>query len=285
MKKRFAAAAFLICFLFLTACSTAGTSSGTSQPPADSSKVEVSSIPEASSAAASSVEPVQYMSYEEYFSESRNIDWYNQAAWEEYTYTTAEGISYFGKNGVRFLPFEMTMDTYAVTETGLLLQYGGKVYEAHEPNELAKEVYDPYVEFPQYGVEILSRTADKYVFFVGIKKYNEPEKFKVCRIFRDTGKVDVIATEADVPGKLTELDIRTSTRFFVISHVPYEIPENCDPDEAMNIADRARRCTFIDTIRGVKVCDDDEEAYRKAMEELDEIEKREQAETDAASSK
>lgn len=275
------AAVLTTSFLLLTACSTPGTSSATAPAPGLSS-TPASSVSQTSSAATSSSKyapTVHYMNYEEYFSRDRAID---MSAWG--TYRDEMYSPHFQKDGKYFLPFPSAYGTYAETATGLLLLNDGKVYVATEPNKPARLVYEPKLP---YIVTRLYTEADAHIFYAELREQGNPDKFKVCRFFRYTGKEDILATDEDVPGKLIELSIHSNTRIQVISYIPYDTSDlgPDDWDEMEKRASRARRETFIDTVRGIVINNnDDPEGYEKAMTQWIKDEKRE-AEAAKASSK
>lgn len=278
MKNKLIATVLMTNFLLLTACSTPGTSSATSPTPGLSS-TPASAVSQTSSAATSSSKyapTVHYMNYEEYFSRDRAID---MSAWG--TYRDEMYSPHFQKDGKYFLPFPSAYGTYAETATGLLLLNDGKVYVATEPNKPARLVYEPKLP---YIVTRLYTEADAHIFYAELREQGNPDKFKVCRFFRYTGKEDILATDEDIPGSLTELHIHSNTRIHVISHMPYEIPADCPPDRVEDVASYARRQTFIDTVRGIVINDnDDPEGYEKAMTQWIEDEKREAEEAKASS--
>ena len=281
MKRHFITT-LLACMLLLTACSAPGASSATSSAAGNSSS-PASSVSQTSSAAVSSSQyapTVHYMNYEEYFSKDRAIDMSGLGK-----YRGNFDSLHFQIDGKYFLPYESSYGTFAETQTGLLLLNDGKVYEAKEPNKPARLVYKP--ESP-YVVTRLYKEADVHVFFAELRDQENPDKFKVCRFFRYTGKEDILATDEDVPGKLLELDIHSSTRIHVISYIPFDTSDlssdGSDWDEIEKRASRARRSTFIDTIRGIIINDnDDPEGYQKAIAQWVEDEKREAEEAKASS--
>ena len=273
----------LIGMLLLTACSTPGTSSATSPAPGLSS-TPASAVSQTSSAATSSSKyapTVHYMNYEEYFSKDRAID---KSGWRKYdSDLTSMYGRYFQKDGVLFSTCPASFGTFAETETGLLLLAGGRVYEATEPNKPARLVYEPKLP---YIVTRLYKEADAHIFYAELREQGNPDKFKVCRFFRYTGKEDILATDEDVPGKLIELSIHSNTRIQVISYIPYDTSDlgPDDWDEMEKRASRARRETFIDTVRGIVINNnDDPEGYEKAMTQWIEDEKREAEEAKASS--
>lgn len=252
MKRR-VCGILLIGALLLTACSTAGTSSEASAVSAPSSTVE--SKAEASSAkvlstakiasgtaASSTPEPIQYMSYKAYFSESRPLEW------QYHIYSEGENRYQFKKDGQYMLPFAAGFGMSAETKTGLLLMYDGKVYEAQEPGQLAKLVFAP--DAP-YQVEYLYNQADEHCFFVQTRSKTDKSKFQMCRIFRPTGQVDVLATEQQIPGDLSQVDIYSNTECHVISCLPYDSQPDMTGEQLENLASFAQRTTIIDTLKGM----------------------------------
>ena len=271
----------LIGMLLLTACSAPGTSSATSPAPGLSSTPAPSVLQTSSSATSSSkyAPTVHYMNYEEYFSKDRAID---KSGWRKYdSDLTSMYGRYFQKDGVLFSTCPASFGTFAETETGLLLLAGGRVYEATEPNKPARLVYEPKLP---YIVTRLYKEADAHIFYAELREQGNPDKFKVCRFFRYTGKEDILATDEDIPGNLTELHIHSNTRIHVISHMPYDKSDGADSEELERRASRARRQTFIDTVRGIVINDnDDPEGYEKAIAQWVEDEKREAEEAKASS--
>ena len=269
--------------LFLTACAPiASPPAPASSSKSATSSVQNSAILQTSSAATSSSKyapTVHYMNYEEYFSRDRAID---MSGWGKYR-SELESMHgpYFQKDGILFSPCPAEYGTYAETQTGLLLLAGGRVYEATEPNKPARLVYEPKLP---YIVTRLYTEADAHIFYAELREQNNPDKFKVCRFFRYTGKEDILATDEDIPGSLTELHIHSNTRIHVISHMPYDQSDGAGWDELENRASRARRQTFIDTVRGIVINDeDDPEGYEKAIAQWIEDEKREAEEANASS--
>ena len=271
----------LIGMLLLTACSAPWTSSATSPAPGLSSTPAPSVLQTSSSATSSSkyAPTVHYMNYEEYFSKDRAID---KSGWRKYdSDLTSMYGRYFQKDGVLFSTCPASFGTFAETETGLLLLAGGRVYEATEPNKPARLVYEPKLP---YIVTRLYKEADAHIFYAELREQGNPDKFKVCRFFRYTGKEDILATDEDIPGNLTELHIHSNTRIHVISHMPYDKSDGADSEELERRASRARRQTFIDTVRGIVINDnDDPEGYEKAIAQWIEDEKREAEEAKASS--
>ena len=281
MKNKLIATVLMTNFLLLTACSAPGTSPATSPVPGSSS-TPVSAVSQTSSSATSSSKyapTVHYMNYEEYFSRDRAI---NKSGWDRYDSELESMFGrYFQKDGVLFSTCPAEHGTFAETETGLLLLAGGRVYEATEPNKPARLVYEPKLP---YIVTCLYEEADAHIFYAELREQGNPDKFKVCRFFRYTGKEDILATDEDIPGSLTELRIHSNTRIHVISHMPYDKSDGADWDEIENRASRARRETFIDTVRGIVINNnDDPEGYEKAIAQWIEDEKREAEEAKASS--
>ena len=148
----------MMCFLLLTAC--AAPASSAAAPPAtsispqnESAPAAVSSEPADSSAAVSSAapaEPIAYMSYDEYFSEARELDA------QTGIYSQPDEPFVYRKDGRYLFPFYLPIYGYAETKTGVLALYEGKVYNVREPGQLAEVAYAP--DAP-YQTVSLSRNA------------------------------------------------------------------------------------------------------------------------------
>ena len=246
----------LTSFMSMTACSVQGTSSAASQTPADSSKTEVMS-----SASASSAEPIKYMSYDEYFSEQREIT--------PYEYFRKDGDNYLYDGDTLLFPIQPGGRSgdrcYAQTKTGMLFLEGNDVYLITKANRKAKMIYSGDRDKP-FRPDFLSAKADEYVFFT-IDRWDYYDTFEISRVFRPTGQTDVVATSDDIQGRAYYLEPYTNSMVLVYSEFPYEKNPDWTEQEAENAARAAQRLTLVNMETGEMFCDkDDEDAFYAAME-------------------
>ena len=261
-------AALLTLVLLLTACSVQGTSSATSHTPTDSSKAEVTSSagvsdkPGTSSDAISSNNSVSLMSYKEYFSTMREIKMGTHFQVDDYGYLR-DGARYV----IPFKPYGQKFENlrlYAVTNQEVLMVFADRVYSIKNIDELAEVVYEGE-EGGYYPVLILP-CANEYVFFVLNRCVSDPTKLQICRVFRPTGKVDILATEKDITGVYTDMWVESNHMLLVESYVPYESNPNWTEDEAGNAWSEARRMILIDTFNK-RILSSDSDEYTEALEE------------------
>ena len=249
-------AALLTLTLLLTACSATGTSSVTSQTPADSSKTEITS-----SASASSTEPITYMSYDEYFSEQREIT--------PYEYFRKDDDNYLYDGDTLLFPIQPGGRSgdprLAQTKTGMLFLEGYDVYLITKANQKAEMIYSGDRDKP-FRPDFLSAKADEYVFFT-IDRWFYYDTFEISRVFRPTGQIDVVATSDDIQGRAYYLEPYSNSMVLVYSEFPYEKNPDWTEQEAENAARAAQRLTLVNMETGEMFCDkDDEDAFYAAME-------------------
>ena len=252
--------ATLLTLLLLTACSVQGTSSVTSPTPADSSKAEVTS-----SAAASSTEPITYMSYDEYFSEQREIT--------PYEYFRKDDDNYLYDGDTLLFPIQPGGRSgdprNAQTKTGMLFLEGYDVYLITKANKKAEMIYSGNRDKP-FRPDYLCAQADEYVFFT-IDRWFYYDTFEISRVFRPTGQIDVVATSDDIQGRAYYLKPYTNSIVLVYSEFPYEKNPDWTEQEAENAARAAQRLTLVNMETGEMFCDkDDEDAFYDAMRKLTE---------------
>lgn len=205
------------------------------------------------------------MSYEEYFSEHRLV--------EPYDYFRVDDYNYLRDGDTYVLPFppegRSGLGLYAQTKTGLLYLVGYDVYLITKAGGKAEMVYtggdSPYRPY------WISKDADEYVFFTIDRKNGDPSKFRICRVFRPTGQIDVVATDEDIPGEPNVITPYTNSIIYVESSLPYERKVDWTEDEAYATAEAAKRTTMIDMTTGFMVCSEDEEAYNAAQEKVREM--------------
>lgn len=249
-------ALILIGMLLLTACSPLGTSSATSPAPADSSKTEVTS-----SASASSTEPITYMSYDEYFSEQREIT--------PYEYFRKDDDNYLYDGDTLLFPIQPGGRSgdprLAQTKTGMLFLEGYDVYLITKADQKAEMIYSGDRDKP-FRPDFLSAKADEYVFFT-IDRWFYYDTFEISRVFRPTGQIDVVATSDDIQGRAYYLEPYSNSMVLVYSEFPYEKNPDWTEQEAENAARAAQRLTLVNMETGEMFCDkDDEDAFYAAME-------------------
>lgn len=254
MKLKLFAA--LLALILMTACSVQGTSSAASQTPADSSKTEV-----VSSANASSAEPIKYMSYDEYFSEQREIT--------PYEYFRKDDDNYLYDGDTLLFPIQPGGRSgdprLAQTKTGMLFLEGYDVYLITKANQKAEMIYSGDRDKP-FRPDFLSAKADEYVFFT-IDRWFYYDTFEISRVFRPTGQIDVVATSDDIQGRAYYLEPYSNSMVLVYSEFPYEKNPDWTEQEAENAARAAQRLTLVNMETGEMFCDkDDEDAFYAAME-------------------
>ena len=246
-------ALILIGMLLLTACSVQGTSSATSPTPATSST------------ATAKPEPITYMSYDEYFSEQREIT--------PYEYFRKDGDNYLYDGDTLLFPIQPGGRSgdrcYAQTKTGMLFLEGNDVYLITKANRKAKMIYSGDRDKP-FRPDFLSAQADEYVFFT-IDRWFYYDTFEISRVFRPTGQIDVVATSDDIQGRAYYLKPYTNSIVLVYSEFPYEKNPDWTEQEAENAARAAQRLTLVNMETGEMFCDkDDEDAFYDAMRKLTE---------------
>ena len=254
----------MMCFLLLTACSAPAASSATPTP-ATSSKNEPasaapSSAPAAASAAPSSAapaEPIAYMSYDEYFSEARELDA------QTGIYSQPDEPFVYRKDGRYLFPFPLPVSGYAETKTGVLALHEGKVYNVREPGQLAEVAYAP--DAP-YRTVSLSRNADEHCFYVINRSTENEDQYQVCRIFRPTGQTDLLATEKELPGSPEYLNVYSNVEFMAVCHINSDQRPDLTNDESMNLGSFTGRVMVINTLTGTRILGDTPEFERWVAE-------------------
>lgn len=234
-KIRIISVLLSICIL-LTACSATGASSVASSAPASS---------ESASNAPAAARP---MDYDTYFSASRPIE--SHAG----RYISGDTLTLRAENGEYLMPFPAAPGKYAETEKGVLIlrDYDG-IYLLNQPGETAELIYKPQTA---HNAVYLSEKADENVMFVvedGRGTYDS--RFQICRIYRPTGQVDVLATDEDVSGKFARLEVVSNTIVRVISTVPWAV----DP--------AAEHVLYVDTRNGIRISDEDP-GYKDLMTQI-----------------
>lgn len=248
MKNKLIATILMTNFLLLTACSTPGTSSAT--PPtseAESSKAAVSSKADTSSRATSSSKyapTTVYTDYAEYFSKIRAV--------ESSSYFEDDGNNYYVDNGQYVMPIPYTSRRRlrrlaAQTKSGVLFAYEGDIYRITKAGRCGSRIYSGEDLF--YPEQILP-VADEHVFFVINRNEKNPNEFQICRIFRPTGQVDIIATNEQIEGDYNDAWVWANHLLLVESYVPYEIKPGSPEGEAYAAAEAARRMALINTFSG-----------------------------------
>ena len=242
-------ATLLTLTLLLTACSATGTSSATSP------------VPATSSTATAKPESITYMSYDEYFSEQREIT--------PYEYFRKDGDNYLYDGDTLLFPIQPGGRSgdrcYAQTKTGMLFLEGNDVYLITKANRKAKMIYSGDRDKP-FRPDFLSAKADEYVFFT-IDRWDYYDTFEISRVFRPTGQTDVVATSDDIQGRAYYLEPYTNSMVLVYSEFPYEKNPDWTEQEAENAARAAQRLTLVNMETGEMFCDkDDEDAFYAAME-------------------
>lgn len=255
----------MMCFLLLTAC--AAPASSAAAPPAtsispqnESAPAAVSSEPAASSAAVSSAapaEPIAYMSYDEYFSEARELDA------QTGIYSQPNEPFVYRKDGRYLFPFYLPIYGYAETKTGVLALYEGKVYNVREPGQLAEVAYAP--DAP-YQTVSLSRNADEHCFYVINRNTENEDQYQVCRIFRPAGQADLLATEKELPGAPEYLEVYSNVEFMAVCHIKSDQRPDMTNDESMNIGSFTSRVMVINTRTGTRILGDTPEFERWVAE-------------------
>ena len=246
-------ATLLTLTLLLTACSATGTSSATSP------------VPATSSTATAKPESITYMSYDEYFSEQREIT--------PYEYFRKDGDNYLYDGDTLLFPIQPGGRSgdrcYAQTKTGMLFLEGNDVYLITKANRKAKMIYSGDRDKP-FRPDFLSAKADEYVFFT-IDRWDYYDTFEISRVFRPTGQTDVVATSDDIQGRAYYLEPYTNSMVLVYSEFPYEKNPDWTEQEAENAARAAQRLTLVNMTTGEMICDkDDEDAFYDAMRKLTE---------------
>lgn len=248
-------ALILIGMLLLTACSASGTSSATSPTSeAESSKAAISSKADTSSRATSSSKyapTTVYTDYEEYFSKIRAV--------ESSSYFEDDGNNYYVDNGQYVMPIPYTSRRRlrrlaAQTRSGVLFAYEGDIYRITKAGRCGSRIYSGEDLF--YPEQILP-VADEHVFFVINRNEKNPNEFQICRIFRPTGQVDILATNEQIQGDYNDAWVWANHLLLVESYVPYEIKPGSPEDEAYAAAEAARRMALINTFSGEIIRDSD----------------------------
>ena len=87
-------------------------------------------------------------------------------------------------------------------------------------------------------------------------------------MFRPTGQVDVVATNAEIPGDVYYLEPYSNMAVRVFSLLPYERDPNWNEDEGYNQYAAHNRVTLVNMETGEVVCNSDKDAFIAADDRL-----------------